>query len=53
MLVVGYDAGKAHFIVRNSWGPRWGLGGYCLLPYDFAMHESLSWDFWTCERVGT
>jgi C1A family cysteine protease len=50
LLIVGYD--DAHFIARNSWGARWGLEGYCLLPFEFALHPSLSWDFWTCWRVG-
>jgi C1A family cysteine protease len=52
MLVVGYDHAKAHFIVRNSFGRKWGMDGYCFIPYAFAMHESLSWDFWTCTRAG-
>lgn len=52
MLVVGYDDARAHFIVRNSWGRTWGIEGYCHLPYDFALHPNLSWDFWTCRRVG-
>lgn len=52
MLVVGYDESSSQFIVRNSWGRHWGLDGYCLLPYDFALHPSLSWDFWTCRKVG-
>jgi hypothetical protein len=30
VLVVGYDADA--LIVRNSWGPDWGLDGYAYLP---------------------
>lgn len=52
MLVVGYDDASECFIVRNSWGRRWGLDGYCLLPYEFVLHPNLSWDFWMCSRVG-
>lgn len=52
MLVVGYHDASARLIVRNSFGPHWGLDGYCLLPYAFALDPSLSWDFWTCQRVG-
>eukprot|EP00475_Leptophrys_vorax_P009277 TRINITY_DN16145_c0_g1_i2.p1 TRINITY_DN16145_c0_g1~~TRINITY_DN16145_c0_g1_i2.p1 ORF type:complete len:797 (-),score=-27.02 TRINITY_DN16145_c0_g1_i2:238-2628(-) len=30
VLVMGYafSSGGAYFILRNSWGPAWGLGGY-------------------------
>lgn len=52
MLVVGYHDASERFIVRNSWGRQWGLGGYCMLPYEFALHPNLSWDFWMCSRVG-
>lgn len=30
--VVGY--GPQGFVVQNSWGARWGAGGFALLPYD-------------------
>jgi C1A family cysteine protease len=52
MLAVGYHDASEHFIVRNSWGAGWGLAGYCMIPYEFALHPNLSWDFWTCRRVG-
>jgi C1A family cysteine protease len=42
MTVVGYTAGG--FILRNSWGTKWGDGGHCEYPYaDFGAH----WDIWT------
>lgn len=39
MLCVGYseDKDERFFIVRNSWGPRWGVGGYCYIPYRYVM----------------
>jgi hypothetical protein len=30
--LVGYT--PRGFIVQNSWGPRWGAGGFAILPYD-------------------
>lgn len=51
VLVVGYDDASERFLVRNSWGPKWGLGGYFTLPYAYAFHEGYSWDYWTLRRV--
>lgn len=34
MLIVGYDQADRSYLVMNSWGPRWGEGGYCRLGYD-------------------
>jgi len=51
MLAVGYDDDLACFIVRNSFGPRWGLAGHCLLPYAYLMRVDLAWDFWTARHV--
>jgi C1A family cysteine protease len=48
VLVVGYQDRTASFIVRNSWGVRWGMAGYFLLPYAFVMSDKqYAWDFWT------
>ncbi len=33
MAVVGYDEDKQAFRVINSWGPRWGDGGYAWISY--------------------
>ena len=48
VMVVGYNDKTERFIVRNSWGMRWGIGGYCFLPYEFVLDERrYAWDFWT------
>ena len=48
VLVVGYRNQSQSFIVRNSWGTRWGRSGYCFLPYEYLMsRKHYAWDFWT------
>lgn len=47
VALVGYDRTKKLFIVRNSWGPKWGDGGYCYMPWDYITRSNLSSDFWT------
>lgn len=51
VVAVGYVETKKRFIVRNSWGPDWGLKGYFTLPYAYLMDENLSDDFWTVRQV--
>ncbi len=50
VLVVGYDDSKQHLIVRNSWGPDWGMGGYFTLPYGYVNQELMT-DFWVVTAV--
>ena len=50
VLAVGYEDASATFIVRNSWGPAWGDGGYFYFPYSY-MTSALSSDFWTIRTV--
>lgn len=51
VLAVGYDEDEQRFIVRNSWGPDWGMDGYFTMPYPYLTQSSLSSDFWTIRRV--
>jgi C1A family cysteine protease len=48
---VGYDDAKQWFIVRNSWGGKWGMAGYFTLPYAYLSDENLASDFWTIRIV--
>jgi C1A family cysteine protease len=47
VLAMGYDDAKRVFLVRNSWGPAWGDGGYFYMPYAYLLDDNLSDDFWT------
>lgn len=35
VALVGYDEAMNCFLLRNSWGPDWGLGGYAYIQFDF------------------
>jgi len=38
MLIVGYNRPQQYFIVKNSWGKKWGHNGYAYLHYDFMRY---------------
>ena len=43
MVIVGYN--ETGFIIRNSFGEKWGDNGYCEYPYsEWGSH----WEVWTC-----
>jgi C1A family cysteine protease len=40
VLLVGYgkrNDGLPYFIIRNSWGTRWGISGYAYLTYQYFL----------------
>lgn len=45
MCMVGYDLEKRLFLAKNSFGPNWGDGGYCWIPFDYIRQEG--YDIWT------
>jgi len=51
VLAVGYDDASSRFIVRNSWGPGWGMQGYFTMPYLYLANAQLADDFWTIRTV--
>jgi C1A family cysteine protease len=52
VLVAGYDNAGGAFLVRNSWGPDWGEGGYCWMPYAYLTSADLAADAWQINYVG-
>src|SRR5262245_59852994 len=51
VLVVGYDDAAKRFLVRNSWGTEWAMGGYFTIPYDYYTDSNLADDLWTVRHV--
>jgi C1A family cysteine protease len=47
VCAVGYIKSRDRLIVRNSWGPSWGMAGYFTLPFSYATNRGLCDDFWT------
>lgn len=45
MCMVGYDLEKRLFLAKNSFGTKWGMNGYCWIPFDYLKQEG--YDFWT------
>lgn len=51
VIICGYDDATRTFLVRNSWGTKFGQGGYMTVPYDYVLSSYYSSDFWTLTQV--
>jgi len=61
VLVIGYELAPdnpmaGHFLIRNSWGLRWGDFGYAKIPFSYVQKygvDALAFEFhWDEERTG-
>ncbi len=41
MVICGYNDEARFFVVRNSWGRKFGDNGYCYIPYGYIENEAL------------
>ncbi|MBN2193014.1 MAG: hypothetical protein JW751_09380 [Polyangiaceae bacterium] len=46
LLLVGYSDQHRCFVARNTWGANWGDGGYCYLPYEYALDPNVAHTCW-------
>ncbi|HLW75830.1 MAG TPA: C1 family peptidase [Bryobacteraceae bacterium] len=51
VMAAGYDDASQRFLVRNSWGAEWGMGGYFTIAYKYLTDSDLADDFWTIRVV--
>lgn len=51
MLLVGYDLPSREFILRNSWGPSWGDGGYARIAFEELEHCAPAEQFWSLAQM--
>jgi hypothetical protein len=57
VLIAGIDTEKqvydqkGAFLVRNSWGPGWGEGGYFWMPIKYVLDLNLCADFWVVTKI--
>jgi C1A family cysteine protease len=48
VLCIGYNKKESRFLMKNSWGPFWGDGGYFTIPFEYVTN--LGMDAWTIRR---
>jgi C1A family cysteine protease len=51
VMAVGYNDASERFLVRNSWGIDWGVGGHFTIPYAYLSDRNLADDFWVIRVV--
>jgi C1A family cysteine protease len=44
MWIIDYE--KRNDIETNSWGIKWGMNGFCKVPWKYVLDSRLAFDFW-------
>lgn len=50
VLAVGYNMEEKTFLIRNSWGTNWGMGGYFTMPFAYITNPNLAQDMWCIKK---
>lgn len=51
VVICGYDDLVQRFLVQNSWGSEWGIGGRFTIPYNYLTDPNLSSDYWVIQTI--
>ena len=52
VVIVGYDDGRAEWIIKHPFGKNYGDNGYIYIPYEILMkNNNLTTDFWCIKRL--
>jgi len=51
VVCCGFDDDRKAVLVKNSWGPKWGINGYFYMPYEIISDLEMVDDFWVIQQV--